>query len=140
MPPSLIRHLRLGPDAVLFGLSMKSVGKYVIYFVHPMDDDNINESWATKDSVESLRAYLATWDPKSVLSLGGGLPLADREYRVAKLTQLIEHAADIKAVQRQVYDTWVHDSGKVVIVGEACHPMPVGRVPMLKKKNVCICF
>jgi len=98
----------LGPDGVLFGLSMKSVGKYAIYFVHTMDDDNINESWTTSDSVESFREHLATWDPK-----------------MTKLAQLVEHTADIKAVQRQVYDTWVHDSGKVVLVGDACHPMPM---------------
>jgi hypothetical protein len=45
--------------------------------------------------------------------------------RVQKLMKLIDHTCLVKQVRREPLDTWVHDSGRVVLVGDACHPMPV---------------
>lgn len=41
-----------------------------------------------------------------------------------KLLSLVDHTCDVKQVSRGPYDTWLHEDGRVVLVGDACHPMP----------------
>ncbi|KAF8590084.1 FAD/NAD(P)-binding domain-containing protein [Ramaria rubella] len=96
----------MGPDRIMLAMPLKETGIYVIYLIHPQDAA-VTEDWTTHDSVEKLQNDVVGWEP-----------------RVQKLMKLVDHTVDVKQVRREPYDTWVHESGKVVLVGDACHPMP----------------
>ncbi|KAF8510993.1 FAD/NAD(P)-binding domain-containing protein [Hysterangium stoloniferum] len=97
----------MGPDRIMLALPIKEAGLYVVYLLHPSDIADSNEDWTTSDSVELYRKQVEGWEP-----------------RVQKILQLIDHTADVKQVRREPYDTWIHRLNRVVLVGDACHPMP----------------
>ena len=46
-------------------------------------------------------------------------------YRILKLLNLVETAYLWKLLDRPPISNWVHESGKVVVIGDACHPVLV---------------
>jgi len=45
--------------------------------------------------------------------------------RVRKLTGLVQSTLRTRMVDRKPLNKWVHDSGRVILLGDACHPMVV---------------
>ncbi|KII92425.1 hypothetical protein PLICRDRAFT_134009 [Plicaturopsis crispa FD-325 SS-3] len=72
------------------------------------DEDAWEESWTDRISL---------YDPKYGLEF----PLFDP--RVHKLLKLAETATPTKYIIREPFETWVHEAGKVALVGEAAHPI-----------------
>ncbi|KIJ35748.1 hypothetical protein M422DRAFT_108987, partial [Sphaerobolus stellatus SS14] len=106
--------VRLGPERIVFGVSLKNAGYYGFFLIHPSDEPNTDEDWNTDDDVERIKKHIEGWDPK-----------------LMKLAELVERTTDVKLVQRNPYDNWVHEDGRVVLVGDACHPMPAHAVQKL---------
>jgi hypothetical protein len=52
------------------------------------------------------------------LQLGSG-------YRLRKLVKLATPPALLAVKEEPVLENWVHDSGRMVVIGEAAHPIPV---------------
>ncbi|KAI5119660.1 hypothetical protein M0805_007751 [Coniferiporia weirii] len=64
------------------------------------------ESWIVETSPEVMREGFEGW-----------------ETRVTKLLDLVQVANKRKLVDRLPFDNWVHPSGRVFLLGDACHPM-----------------
>jgi salicylate hydroxylase len=45
--------------------------------------------------------------------------------RIQRLVSLAPYALRAKYVKRAAVDEWVHESGRIVLIGEAAHPMLV---------------
>jgi len=45
--------------------------------------------------------------------------------RVHKLIGLVQSTLRMRVVDRKPLNKWIHDSGRVVLLGDACHPMVV---------------
>jgi 2-polyprenyl-6-methoxyphenol hydroxylase-like FAD-dependent oxidoreductase len=55
-----------------------------------------------------------------------GLNEAYSADRIAKLARLAAPPAQLAVKDYPVLENWVHDSGRMVVIGEAAHPLPVG--------------
>lgn len=53
-------------------------------------------------------------------------PLAFGFRRVQKLLSLMTQTLKWRLMDRQRLETWVHGSGRVLLLGDSCHPMLVG--------------
>ena len=53
-------------------------------------------------------------------------------YRSAqKLLKMSKQLSKVVFSHYEPFDNWVHESGKVVLVGEAAHPIIVSRTPLV---------
>ncbi|KAF9230824.1 hypothetical protein BU15DRAFT_56831 [Melanogaster broomeanus] len=87
--------MRTGPDQ-----------DYVLAVVVPMKEEPGEEVWVENGPISSELLRLHLFEP-----------------RVQKLVNLAENMTKVKFIHHDPFDDWVHESGKVVIVGEAAHPI-----------------
>ena len=48
--------------------------------------------------------------------------------RVRKLLGYVQSTLKWRLMDRRPLNNWIHDSGRVILLGDACHPMLVNRV------------
>jgi len=72
--------------------------------VHP--DAGSVESWTAEGSADKMRRDFADFEP-----------------RVHKLLGLVESTLKWRLLDRKPLVKWVHGSGAVILLGDACHPM-----------------
>jgi hypothetical protein len=60
--------------------------------------------------------------------LNGITLLLNNKLSVQKLAQLAETMTAFEFTHFEPFDNWVHESGKVVLVGEAAHPIVVSTI------------
>ena len=90
--------------------------------LHP--DDGSVESWTAEGSAEKMHADFADYDPRYIYA-SLGLHCANLIYRVRKLLGYVESTLKWRLMDRKPLETWVHPDGRVVLLGDACHPMLV---------------
>ncbi|KAF7351837.1 FAD NAD P-binding domain-containing [Mycena venus] len=97
----------MGPRKHIIGYCIRGKTEYNLVLVHP---DNrfkakAKESYMTEGSVEQMRADFEGWEP-----------------RVQKLLKLVDKTYILPLMYREPLDKWVHADGKVILLGDACHP------------------
>ncbi|KAK7687183.1 hypothetical protein QCA50_009687 [Cerrena zonata] len=94
----------MGPRRHVMAYCIRAKKEYNIVLLHP--DDNSVESWTAEGSADKMRADFADFEP-----------------RVQKLLNMVQSTLKWRLMDRQPLETWVHSSGRVVLLGDACHPM-----------------
>ncbi|CAE6338712.1 unnamed protein product [Rhizoctonia solani] len=99
----------MGPGRHIMAYCIRSREEYNMVLIHPDGRDGSApavESWMAEGSVEEMRRDFSGWEP-----------------RIQKLIQLIPSTLKWLLADREPLEKWVHDSGKVVLLGDSCHPM-----------------
>ncbi|OBZ73032.1 3-hydroxybenzoate 6-hydroxylase 1 [Grifola frondosa] len=94
----------MGPRRHIMGYNIRGLNEYNIVLIHP--DDGSVESWTAEGSAEKMRSDFADFEP-----------------RVQKLLGQVKSTLKWRLMDRQPLDTWIHQSGRVVLLGDSCHPM-----------------
>lgn len=94
----------LGPAGHIVSYCVRAQELYNVVLLHP--DDGSVESWTSLGSAEKMRADFEGWDP-----------------RIGKLLALVPSTHKWKLCAREPFKKWIHDEGRVVLLGDACHPM-----------------
>jgi len=93
-----------GPGKCVTGYPIRRKELYYLILVHP--DDGSVESWTGQGNVDKMRHEFSNFEP-----------------RVRKLISLVKSTLRWRIADGKPLDTWVHNSGRVVLVGDACHPI-----------------
>jgi len=94
----------MGPGRHIMGYCIKGKQEYNLVLLHP--DDGSVESWTAEGSSEKMREDFEGWEP-----------------RIQKLLSFVPSTLKWKLMDRGPLETWIHTSGKVVLLGDSCHPM-----------------
>ena len=93
----------MGPDTFVVGYLLQGGGLYNIVLVHP-DKDPHSSDIADKASPEEMRELLKGWDP-----------------RLQALLSVVQQAQKWRMLTSWEMSDWGHESGKFVLLGDACH-------------------
>jgi salicylate hydroxylase len=98
----------MGPRRHIMGYCIRNREEYNLVMVHPDSSkaDSEEESWTLEGSAEKMREAFADFEP-----------------RIQKLLSFIPSTLKWKLVEREPLERWVDHSGRVVLMGDACHPM-----------------
>ncbi|KAI0357273.1 FAD/NAD(P)-binding domain-containing protein [Trametes cingulata] len=94
----------MGPGRHIMAYCIRAKKEYNIVLAHP--DDGSVESWTAEGSADKMRADFADFEP-----------------RVRKLLGFVQSTLKWRLMDRQPLPTWIHPAHKVVLLGDACHPM-----------------
>ncbi|KZO91484.1 FAD/NAD(P)-binding domain-containing protein [Calocera viscosa TUFC12733] len=94
----------MGPGRHIMGYCIRGKKEYNLVLLHP--DDGSVESWTAEGSADKMRADFEGWEP-----------------RIQKLLGLVPSTLKWKLMDRGPLETWIHPSGRVVLLGDSCHPM-----------------
>ncbi|GLB39359.1 putative FAD binding domain containing protein [Lyophyllum shimeji] len=97
-------HCWLGPEKHVIGYCIRACKEYNLVLQY-LDDGSV-ESWTREGSVEKMRREFAGWEP-----------------RLQKLMALAKKTLNSKIMYRPPLERWLHPHGRVVLLGDACHPM-----------------
>lgn len=90
--------------------------------------ENTEESWTQKGNPYKMRELYTKFEPRHVghtflgFSFGS---LIKYLFRVQKMLAPVDSAHLWKLVDRPPISNWVHKFGKVLVIGDACHPVLV---------------
>ncbi|KAF7342747.1 FAD/NAD-binding domain-containing protein [Mycena sanguinolenta] len=93
----------MGPEKHIIGYCIRQKTEYNLVLVHP--DNKADESYLNEGSVAQMRKDFEGWEP-----------------RIQKLLKLVQKTYILPLKYREPLDRWVHPHGKVVLLGDACHP------------------
>ncbi|KAH8102065.1 hypothetical protein BXZ70DRAFT_890718 [Cristinia sonorae] len=97
----------LGPGRHIVSYNISDKKQYHLAIARPGDPSlYVNESWIVTADPDVMRAGFEDWEP-----------------RVVKLLNLVDVANKRKLVDRPPNLTWVHSSKRILLLGDACHPM-----------------
>jgi salicylate hydroxylase len=96
----------LADECSIHGVCTGPNQDYALVAVVPMKEEAVEEVWFDYCPINSELLRLHLFEP-----------------RVQKLVRLAENMFKIKSIHHDPFDNWVHESGKVVIIGEAAHPI-----------------
>ncbi|EJD00227.1 FAD/NAD-binding domain-containing protein [Fomitiporia mediterranea MF3/22] len=94
----------MGPRRHVVGYPIKAKQEYNVVMLHP-DDGSVN-SWTAQGNVEQMRDSFKDFEP-----------------RVRKLLSLVNNPMKWRLMDCKPLDSWVHPDGRVVLLGDSCHPM-----------------
>ncbi|KAI0052821.1 FAD/NAD-P-binding domain-containing protein [Auriscalpium vulgare] len=94
----------MAPGRHLMAYCIRGKKEYNLVLLHP--DDGSVESWTADGSAEKMRADFADFEP-----------------RVKKLLSFVDSTLKWRLMDRSPLPTWVHPKGRLVLLGDACHPM-----------------
>ncbi|KAJ8596570.1 FAD/NAD(P)-binding domain-containing protein [Rhizopogon salebrosus TDB-379] len=94
----------MGPRCHIMSYNIRAKKEFNLVLVHP--DNDGEESWTAEGSVDKMRSEFAGWEP-----------------RVQKLLAMIPTTLNWKLMDRDPLETWIHKGGKLVLLGDSCHPM-----------------
>ncbi|KZO90144.1 FAD/NAD(P)-binding domain-containing protein [Calocera viscosa TUFC12733] len=94
----------MGPKRHIVAYCVRGRRDFNLVLAHP--DDGSVESWTAEGSADKMRNDFDGWEP-----------------RVQKLLSLVPSTLKWRLMDRMPLEKWVHDSGKVVLLGDSCHPM-----------------
>ncbi|KAG1715764.1 hypothetical protein ID866_1388 [Astraeus odoratus] len=97
----------LGPYGHIMAYNIRAKSEFNI--VMCQTDRNPDAPWKTEESAEKMRDEYH-------------MPIA-KKTRIQKLLSLIPSAMKWKLLDHAPMETWVHKDGKLVLLGDACHPM-----------------
>ncbi|KAF8209749.1 hypothetical protein K438DRAFT_195741 [Mycena galopus ATCC 62051] len=93
----------MGPQKHIIGYPIRGKSEYNLVLVRP--DTDAHESYLKEGSVAQMRKDFEGWEP-----------------RVQKLLKLVDKTYILPLMYREPLEKWVHVDGKVVLLGDACHP------------------
>ncbi|CAE6429983.1 unnamed protein product [Rhizoctonia solani] len=99
----------MGPGRHIMAYCIRGCNEYNMVLIHPDGRDGSApavESWTAGGSIEEMRRDFSGWEP-----------------RIQKLIHLIPSTLKWLLADREPLEEWVHDSGRVVLLGDSCHPM-----------------
>ncbi|RPD58173.1 FAD/NAD(P)-binding domain-containing protein [Lentinus tigrinus ALCF2SS1-7] len=94
----------MGPGRHVMGYNIRGKNEYNLVLLHP-DDESV-ESWTAEGSADKMRADFADYEP-----------------RVRKILSFVKSTLKWRLMDRKPLQTWIHPSYRVVLLGDACHPM-----------------
>ncbi|KAH8116622.1 FAD/NAD-binding domain-containing protein [Phellopilus nigrolimitatus] len=94
----------MGPRRHIMGYCIRAKREYNLVMLHP--DDGSVESWTAEGSAEKMRADFDDYEP-----------------RIKKLLSMVPSTLKWKLMDRKPIATWIHHAGRVVLLGDSCHPM-----------------
>ncbi|KAH9938896.1 FAD/NAD(P)-binding domain-containing protein [Epithele typhae] len=94
----------MGPRRHIMAYNIRSKKEYNIVLAHP--DDGSVESWTAEGSADKMRAEFADYCPQ-----------------MHKILGFVKSTLKWRLMDRKPLPTWIHPSYKVVLLGDACHPM-----------------
>ncbi|KAI6132465.1 FAD/NAD(P)-binding domain-containing protein [Pisolithus croceorrhizus] len=94
-----------GPERHIVGYNIRIKEEYNIAMCYP-DRDPPEESWRIEESADRMKEEFVGWEP-----------------RIQKLLSLIPSTLKWKLMDRAPLETWIHEDGKLALLGDACHPM-----------------
>ncbi|EMD31600.1 hypothetical protein CERSUDRAFT_119636 [Gelatoporia subvermispora B] len=94
----------MAPGRHLMAYCIRAKKEFNVVLLHP--DDGSVESWTAEGSADKMRSDFADFEP-----------------RVQKLLSFVNSTLKWRLMDRQPLQTWVHPSGRVTLLGDACHPM-----------------
>ncbi|KAI0666710.1 FAD/NAD-P-binding domain-containing protein [Trametes maxima] len=84
----------------------------------------------TAEPMFALFVYAAYWDENLSVHLSTKEQLTEvlkgRDPRLVKVAEQADRITSIPMVNRPFLEDWVHPDGRVIVIGEAAHPIPVG--------------
>ncbi|KAJ4489914.1 hypothetical protein J3R30DRAFT_3417294 [Lentinula aciculospora] len=97
-----------GPQKHLVGYGIRGKSTYNVVACVEDGDEKATYSWTAKSDTNGLRTQFAGWEP-----------------RIGKLLALIRspYILKYKLMDCAPLTSWVHQQGRVALVGDACHPM-----------------
>lgn len=82
--------------------------------------------WDTKSTTAAMAACCSEGEIKSVLWPLSGCMETDRIPRLQKLSKLsIKPPVCVPVFEYPELEEWVHESGRLIVLGDAAHPMTV---------------
>jgi len=94
----------MAPGRHLMAYCIRAKKEYNLVLLHP--DNGSVESWTEEGSGDKMRADFADFEP-----------------RVQKLLSFVRSTLKWRLMDRKPLPTWVHQKGRLVLLGDACHPM-----------------
>ncbi|CDO72572.1 hypothetical protein BN946_scf184983.g55 [Trametes cinnabarina] len=94
----------MGPGRHIMAYNIRAKKEFNIVLAHP--DDGSVESWTAEGSADKMRADFADFEP-----------------RIRKLLGFVKSTLKWRLMDRQPLKKWIHSSYKVILLGDACHPM-----------------
>ncbi|KAI0759543.1 FAD/NAD-P-binding domain-containing protein [Trametes elegans] len=94
----------MGPRRHIMAYNIRGKKEYNIVLAHP--DDGSVESWTAEGSADKMRADFADFEP-----------------RIRKMLSFVNSTLKWRLMDRQPLKKWIHPSHKVILLGDACHPM-----------------
>lgn len=94
----------LGPQRHIMGYNIRAKKEYNLVMCHP--DRDQEEPWKAEESAARMKAEFVGWEP-----------------RIQKLLALIPSTLKWKLMDRAPLETWIHEDGRLALLGDACHPM-----------------
>ncbi|KAI5120457.1 hypothetical protein M0805_008504 [Coniferiporia weirii] len=94
----------MGPGRHIMAYCIRAKKEYNLVMLHP--DNSAEEDYTAEGNTEKMRRDFADFEP-----------------RVKKLLALVDRTLKWRLVERAPLASWVHPSGRVALLGDACHPM-----------------
>ncbi|PIL32084.1 hypothetical protein GSI_06789 [Ganoderma sinense ZZ0214-1] len=94
----------MGPSRHVMAYNIRGKKEYNVVLAHP--DDGSVESWTAEGSADKMRADFADFDP-----------------RLRKILGFVQSTLKWRLMDRKPLKTWIHPSFRVILLGDACHPM-----------------
>lgn len=94
----------IGPRRCLVAYPIRRKERYNVIALHP--DDGSVEAWKAEGNLEQMRRDFEDFEP-----------------RARKLLGLVQATVRWRLLDRKILNKWVHESGRVVLLGDACHPV-----------------
>ncbi|KDQ52199.1 hypothetical protein JAAARDRAFT_484802 [Jaapia argillacea MUCL 33604] len=96
----------MGDGYAVYGYPIHGRQEYAIIMIWPSGTELVPDHWYDQHSVDEAR-----WDFKGL------------EPRLVKLIKLAKRLTPTRDTVFEPYDHWVHDGGRVVLIGDAAHPL-----------------
>ncbi|KAI6115945.1 hypothetical protein F5141DRAFT_1290502 [Pisolithus sp. B1] len=95
----------LGPQRHVVAYNIRAKEEYNIALCYT-DRSPPAELWRIEESADRMKEEFVGWEP-----------------RIQKLLSLIPSTLKWKLMDRAPLETWIHEDGKLALLGDACHPM-----------------
>ncbi|KAG1807966.1 FAD/NAD(P)-binding domain-containing protein [Suillus subaureus] len=96
----------MGPGGQIIGYTIRAKKEFNLVMVHPDEAEGGVESWTAEGNVVKMRENYKQWSTT-----------------VQKLLALVPSTLDWKLMDRDPLPSWIHKDGKLVLLGDSCHPM-----------------
>ncbi|KAI0032304.1 FAD/NAD-P-binding domain-containing protein [Vararia minispora EC-137] len=94
----------MAPGRHLMAYCIRAKKEFNLVLLHP--DDGSVESWTAEGSADKMRADFADFEP-----------------RAKKLLSFVDSTLNWRLMARQPLERWLHPKGRLVLLGDSCHPM-----------------
>lgn len=120
-------------------LIVSQSGKELYNIVLAFSEEDSVESWTLEGSALKMRTEFSSWEPRCVIIYSTQSHLI-YNCRVQKILKLVQATYKWKLMDRPPLETWIHPSGRLLLVGDACHPMLVSCKGLPVRRHLILCI